>query len=179
MMTTSVSVMRVSECSMLIPDGPKDPTRNDISISGISRGNITRPFIARSGGLCSIARARRPPGSSRSSHGFDRATRRHGAAVLVTQPAAADGLYGRDLRQCAAAVLGAAAVHQNGAAAAWRLAGGVVGGDGVLPVAAARWLCLCAFPDAAPQPRDSRRRASGAAGDRADDVTIVDLERLG
>src|SRR5438874_10408007 len=83
-----------------------------------------------------------------SFHGFDRATRRHGAAVLVTQPAAADGLHRRDLRQRAAAVLGAAAVHEDGAAAARRLAGGVVGGDGVLPVAASGGLRLCAFVDA-------------------------------
>ena len=91
-------------------------------------------------------------GLSRSFHGFDRATRRHGAALLVAQPAAAGGLHCRDLRQRAAAVLGAAAVHQDGAAAARRLAGGVVGGDGVLPVAAAGGLRLCASPDADQEP---------------------------
>ena len=71
------------------------------------------------------------------------------AAFRCPQPAGAGGLHGSDLRQRVAAVLGAAAVHKNGAAAARRLAGGVVGGDGVLPVAAARRLCLCALPDAA------------------------------
>ena len=122
---------------------------------------------------------RRPPGSCRSSHDFTRSVRRHGPAFRGPQPAGAGGLYGRDLRQCAAAVLGAAAVHQDGAAAARRLAGGVVGGDGVLPVAAARGLCLCALPDADPQPHDSGGDASGAAGGRAADAAAVDRERVG
>ena len=120
-------------------DGPKDQTRNDICISGISSPQHHETLYCPFSAPCAPLRAsgaRR--GVSRSFHGFDRATRRHGAAVLVAQPAAADGLHRRDLRQCAAAVLGAAAVHQDGAAAARRLAGGVVGGDGVLPVAAAR-----------------------------------------
>ena len=73
------------------------------------------------------------------------AVRRRGPAVRLPEPAGPDRLHRRDLRQRAAAVLGAAAVHQDGAAAARRLAGGVVGGDGVLPVAAARRLCLCAL----------------------------------
>ena len=74
-------------------------------------------------------------------------------AIPCPEPAGAGGLYRGDLRQRAAAVLGAAAVHQDGAAAARRLAGGMVGGDGVFPVAAARRLRLCAFPDEAAQPR--------------------------
>ncbi len=53
-----------------------------------------------------------------------------------------DRLHVRDFRQRPAAVLGAAAVHQDGAAAARRFARGVVGGDGVFPVAAARGLRL-------------------------------------
>ncbi|MGY4597643.1 hypothetical protein ACVWXL_005389 [Bradyrhizobium sp. GM22.5] len=104
-----------------------------------------------------------PAGICWSFHGFDRATRRHGAAVIVTQPAAADGLHRRDLRQRAVAVLGAAAVHEDGPAAARRLAGGVVGGDGVLPVAAAGGLRLCAFVDAGEEPHRSGGGASPAA----------------
>ena len=107
-----------------------------------------------------------------------RAVRRHGPAVRFAKPAGAGGLYVGDLCQRAAVVLGAAAVHQDGAAAARRLAGGVVGGDGVLPVAAARRLCLCAFPDADPQPRDPGRGASGAARDRVVDAAAVDRQRL-
>ena len=95
------------------------------------------------------------------------------------KPAGPGRLHRRDLRQRAAAVLGAAAVHQDGAAAARRLAGGVVGGDGVLPVAAARRLRLCAFPDADPQPRDPGGGASGAAGGRVADAAAVDFERVG
>ncbi|MGY3469442.1 hypothetical protein ACVW0I_006313 [Bradyrhizobium sp. LM6.11] len=120
------------------------------------RSNPTR-FRARTGAHFAGKR------SCWSFHGFDRATRRHGAAVLVTQPAAADGLHRRDLRQRATAVLGAAAVHENGAAAARRLAGGVVGGDGVLPVAAAGGLRLCAFVDAGEEPHRSGGGASPAA----------------
>ena len=105
--------------------------------------------------------------------------RRHGAAFRSAKPAGAGGLHRRDLRQRAAAVLGAAPVHQDGAAAARRLAGGVVGGDGVLPVAAARRLRLCAFPDADPQSHRSGRGASGAAGGRDADAAAVDRKRLG
>ena len=46
-------------------------------------------------------------------------------------------------RSSSGAAVRSAAVHQDGVAAARRLARGVVGGDGVLPVAARR-LCLCA-----------------------------------
>ena len=102
-----------------------------------------------------------------------------GPAVRLAKPAGAGGLYISDLCQRAAAVFGPAAVHKNGAAAARRLASGVVGGDGVLPVAAARRLCLCAFPDAAPQPRDSGSDPSGAAGDCANDAAAVDRGRVG
>ena len=97
-----------------------------------------------------------------------------GPAFRKPKPAGAGRLYRRDLRQRAAAVFGAAVVHQDGAAAARRLAGGVVGGDGVLPVAAARRLCLCAFSDAAPQPHDPGGDPSGAAGGRAADAAAVD-----
>src|ERR1700736_4566030 len=90
-----------------------------------------------------------------------------------------DRLYVSHLCQRAAAVLGATPVHQDGAAAAWRLAGGVVGGDGVFPVAAARRLCLCALSDADPQPLDSGGGTSRAAGDRAADAAAVDRERVG
>src|SRR6266702_4906645 len=192
MMTTSVSVMKGSSCSTVVPgwsEGP-DPESRDSGFASSRRPGMT--FYIRHFSLqhhetiyCPFRRlvlhCARPAsaGLSRSSHGFDRATRRHGAAVLVTQPAAADGLYGRDLRQCAAAVFGAAAVHQNGAAAARRLAGGVVGGDGVLPVAAARRLCLRALSDATPQPHDSGGGASGAADRRAADAAAVDCERVG
>src|SRR5437588_9771805 len=89
---------------------------------------------------------------SRSFHDRPQAVCRHGPVVCFAKPAGAGGLYRRHLCQRAALVLGAAAVHEDGAAPARRLAGGVVGGDGVLPVAAARWLFLCAFPDANPQP---------------------------
>src|SRR6266702_5935209 len=179
MMTTSVSVMKGSSCSTVVPgwsEGP-DPESRDSGFASSRRPGMT--FYIRHFSLqhhetiyCPFRRlvlhcARlASAGLSRSSHGFDRATRRHGAAVLVTQPAAADGLYGRDLRQCAAAVFGAAAVHQNGAAAARRLAGGVVGGDGVLPVAAAGRLRLCASADADQEPRRSRRGPSRVAGRR-------------
>ena len=95
------------------------------------------------------------------------------------KPAGAGGLHGSDLRQRVAAVLGAAAVHQNGAAAARRFAGGVVGGDGVLPVAAARRLCLCALPDAAEEPHVAGGDPSGAAGGRAADAAAVDCRRDG
>ena len=144
--------------------------------------------IARRVALCSIAplrrpcrksRHRRPPVSSRSFDDFSRSVRFSGPAFRKPEPAGPGRLHRRDLRQCAAAVFGAAAVHQDGAAAARRLAGGVVGGDGVLPVAAARRLCLCAFSDAAPQPRDSRGDPSGAARGRDADAAAVDLERVG
>src|ERR1700730_763792 len=128
---------------------------------------------------CRIPRRRRPPGSSRSLHDFSRSVRGHGQAIREPKLAGADGLYRRHLCQRAAAVLGTAVVHQNGAAAARRLAGGVVGGDGVFPVAAAWRLCLRALSDAAAQPHDSGDRASGAAGDRIADAAAVDCERLG
>ncbi|MDE5445904.1 hypothetical protein GWG65_31765 [Bradyrhizobium sp. CSA207] len=53
--------------------GPVASPRNDTSISGIPRCNITTPFIARSGALCSIARVRRPPGELYDA--FSRANR--------------------------------------------------------------------------------------------------------
>src|SRR5882757_8853416 len=60
-----------------------------------------------------------------------------------------------------------------------RLAGGVVGGDGVFPVAAARRLCLCAFSDQAQESRDAGRGASAAARRRPADAAIVDRGRMG
>ena len=128
---------------------------------------------------CRASRHRRPPVSSRSFDDFLRSVRFSGPAFRKPEPAGPGRLHRRDLRQCAAAVFGAAIVHQDGAAAARRLAGGVVGGDGVLPVAAARRLCLCAFSDAGPQPHDSRGGASAAARGRDADVAAVDLERVG
>ena len=144
--------------------------------------------IARRVALCSIAplrrpcrasRHRRPPVLSRSFDEFSRSVRLGGPAFRKSKPAGPGGLHRCDLRQRAAAVLGAAIVHQDGAAAAGRLAGGVVGGDGVLPVAAARRLCLCAFSDAAPQPHDSRGGPSRAARGRDTDAAAVDCERVG
>src|SRR5450432_3079575 len=129
--------------------------------------------------LAGTPRRRRPPGRSRSFHAFTRSVRGHGPAIRSPQPAGTGGLYRSHLCQRAAAVLGAPPVHQNGAAAARRLAGGVVGGDGVFPVAAAWRLCLRALSDAAAQPHDSGDRASGAAGDRIADAAAVDCERLG
>ena len=115
---------------------------------------------------------------SRSFHDRPQAVCRHGPVVCFAKPAGAGGLYRRHLCQRAALVLRAAAVHQDGAASARRLAGGVVGGDGVLPVAAARWLFLCAFPDANPQPRHTGRRPSDAAGRGVVDAAAVDRKRL-
>ena len=68
-------------------------------------------------------------------------------------------LRGGDLPLGRAVVRGAADVHQDGAAAARRLAAGVVGGDGVLPGRAARRLCLCASADA-PSARPRCRSSS-------------------
>src|SRR5450432_40401 len=117
-----------------------------------------------------------PPALSLSLHVLICCVR---SALRGPKPADPDRLHISHLCQRAAAVFGAAAVHQDGTAAAWRLAGGVVGGDGVLSVAAARRLCLCALSDAAAQPHDSGDRASGAAGDRIADAAAVDCERLG
>ncbi len=137
--------------------------RNDVSIlsedariiTASSDDLVSGPRIARRVAICSIGRLRRapcrtprrrrPPGSSRSLHDFSRSVRGHGPAIREPKPAGADGLYRGHLCQRAAAVLGAAVVHQNGAAAARRLAGGMVGGDGVFPVAAAWRLCLRAL----------------------------------
>src|SRR3984957_8654514 len=94
-------------------------------------------------------RSRRPPGAfglmrfawkrfCRGLHDVTPSLRGCGPVFRKPKPAGAGGLYGRDLCQRAVVVFGAAFVHENGIAAAWRLARGVVGGDGVLPVAAAR-----------------------------------------
>src|SRR6266852_5887893 len=90
--------------------------------------------------------------SRRGSHDVIRDFRRHGPAVRFAKQAGAGGLHRRDLCQRAVVVFRAASVYQDGAAAARRIAGGVVGGDGVLPVAAARRLRLCACPDADQEP---------------------------
>jgi len=172
-------------------DGPKDQTRNLELPGSMLRIAPERHFlsrIARRVALCSIAalrrhcrksRHRRPPVSSRSFDDFSRSVRFSGSAFRKSEPAGPGRLHRRDLRQCVAAVFGAAAVHQNGAAAARWLAGGVVGGDGVLPVAAARRLCLCAFSDAASQSRDPGGDPPGAARGRDADPAAVDLERVG
>jgi len=87
--------------------------------------------------------------------------------------------YRRDFPERGFAVRRAADVRQDGAAAARRLAGGVVGGDGVLPGGAAGGLCLCASDHA---------RAAGALfglhpsrGDGGCDhrAAAVDRRRLG
>src|SRR5262245_13309717 len=98
-------------------------------------------------------RALSHPVTSRSFHDVACLVERLRPRLRVAKPASPDRLYGGDFRQCPAIVFRAAAIHQDGAAAARRLARGVVGGNGVLPVAAARRLCLCAFPDAAEKPR--------------------------
>ncbi len=145
------------------PD-PRSPIlaspRNDPRIRQLPSLRITRAFACREQAPCapyarhSGARRSFQPEFSCSSHRCNppprsQPSKPRNRLVLV-------GLHRCDLRQRAAAVLGAAVVHQDGAAAARRLAGGVVGGDGVLPVAAARRLCLCAFSDAAPQPHRFR-----------------------
>src|SRR6185312_5290134 len=126
---------------------------------------------------------RRPPGRSRSVHEFARCRRRSacrdGAAHRRAQPPGAGGLYRGDLRQRSAAVFGAALVHQDGAAAARRLAGGVVGGDGVFPVAVARRLRLRAFPDAGQKSRRSGRGASGALVRGVGEPAALDRHLLG
>src|SRR5580704_9327828 len=124
-------------------------------------------------------RRRLKPDSSRSFDEFTRSAPRRGPPCRQPEPAGAGRLYIRNLCQRAVVVLGAAAVHQNSAAAARRLARGMVGGDGVLSVAAARWLRLCALPDAGEEPHDSGAGASGAAGDRARNAAAVDQKRLG
>ncbi len=98
-------------------------------------------------GYAPLRAFRRPAGMVRSLHAID-AVRHREPVVRREERARPRRLHRRDLHQRAAAVRGAAAVHQAGAAAARRLAGGVVGGDGVLPVAIARRLSLRALPDA-------------------------------
>src|SRR5258707_213875 len=102
-------------------------------------------------------------GSSRSLHAFTRSARCHGAAFGQPKPAGAGPLHLGDLCQRAIVVLGATAVHQDGAAAARRFAGGVGGGDGVFPIAAAPLLCPFALSDSNPQPPDSRGRGPSPA----------------
>src|SRR5260370_7107014 len=121
----------------------------------------------------------RPPGSRRRVHAFTRSARCHGAAFRQPKPAGPGPLPLGGLCQRAAPVLGATLVRQDGTAAARRFAGGVVGGDGVFPVAAARRLCLCALSDANPQPHDSGGRASRFARGRVPDPAAVDPHRLG
>src|SRR5215475_12471549 len=107
--------------------------------------------IARVACLCSIPADGAPACLSdvtRSLHEFWCAVRSRRSTLRLAQPSGAGGLYGGDLSQRAVVVLGAAAVHQDGAAAARRLARGVVRRDGVLPDAAAGGLRLCAFADA-------------------------------
>ena len=70
------------------------------------------------------------------------------------------------LRERGAAVRRAAAVRQDGAAAARRHAGGLVGGDGVLPGDAAGRLCLCPSADARSCRAAFRRRAYRGDGGR-------------
>src|SRR6202040_1385495 len=53
------------------------------------------------------------------------------------------------------------------------------GGDGVLPVAAARRLWLCALSDAAQESHAAGGDPSGVAGDRPADAAAVDRGRLG
>src|ERR1700753_4428278 len=80
--------------------------------------------------------SRAPPGvTGRSFHDVACLAFRLRPTLRVAKPASPDRVYGGDFRQRPLAVFRAAAVHQDGAAAARRLAGGVVGGDGVLPVA--------------------------------------------
>src|SRR6202035_2333021 len=202
MMTTSVSVMFVSGNVRFKMPSFRVPAfgrpRNDIlSVRRSYRRRSYQPsanrrFRFRSPALPAglpyaplpaPARAspesRRPPDSRRSFHEFARSVRRHGPALRGPRPAGADRLYRRHFRQRLAVVLGAAVVPQDGAAAARRLAGGVVGGDGVLPVAAACRLRLRALFDAAPQPHADRGDPSGAAGDRAIVAAAVDRGRLG
>src|SRR3954453_21332389 len=67
MMMPSVSIMKVQAVPRHFRAGRRPPVGNDICIGSIPRCNITRAFIARSGALCSIARARRPPGYAGAS----------------------------------------------------------------------------------------------------------------
>src|SRR4051794_40358555 len=112
MMMTSVSIMKGASCSTVIPGRSERPGSESHLYMKHS------PLQHHEALYCSFRRlvlhcARpAPAGICWSFHGFDRATRSHGAAVLVTQPAAADGLHRGDLRQRAVAVLGAAAVHE-------------------------------------------------------------------
>src|SRR3569623_973892 len=99
--------------------------------------------------------------------------------VRHAQPCCARGLYRDDFHERAAAVLGTAAVHENGAAAARRLARGVVGGDGILPVAAARRLCLCACADDVEEPAGAGRDSPCLAGDGVCIPAAVHRKRLG
>src|SRR5665213_1058117 len=191
MMTTSVSVMGGSAFPVVIPVRVVDanpesrvspmcdctsevwscgPSRNDETNTSLPTLPVTLPYAPLPFPPSASCRIRR-----RSLYDFIRYVR---PASPGPQPAGADRLHVRDLRQ-RAVVLGAAAVHQNGAAAARRLAGGVVCGDGVLPVAAARRLCLCALSDAAPQPPDSGGDPSRVAGDRVADAAVVGRGWLG
>src|SRR3954453_24169192 len=127
MMMTSVSIIRGSSCSTLIPGRSERPGSEHLYIKHSPLQHHETLYCPFRRLVLHCARPA-PAGICWSFHGFDRATR-HGAAVLVTQPAAADGLHRGDLRQRAVAVPGAAAVHQDGPAAA-RLVPGSVVGDG-------------------------------------------------
>src|SRR5262249_7768193 len=127
---------------------------------------ILRSYIAKSNGpaqrfdrariagitaMCSISSSPAPAGAfigCKPAHYDSIHAVARGPVVRSAKQAGAGGLHRGDLSERVSFVFGAAPLHQDGAAAAGRFAGGVVRGDGVFSVALARWLRVCARFDA-------------------------------